>query len=103
MSAVPIPVNEHHHRQAEEVATQLGMEITTAVQIFLQQMVNDRKFPFTPTIASSQHLQQKSGNTAREEWLRNAVHTGLTALERNDFAPDAKVRETFKKAGVDVY
>ena len=34
---------------ARELAKSMGMDVPTAVRIFLSQFVRDRKFPFTPS------------------------------------------------------
>lgn len=36
--------------KAQEVAKAMGMDLTTAVRIFLTQMVNDRALPFRPEL-----------------------------------------------------
>lgn len=105
-------MDEELKKQAQEVATALGMEIATAIRIFLSKMVSDRALPFTPTLSTqfqSDYKCQDLGvdsieneNIEQKEWLRNAVQLELMALENNDYAKDTEVAETFKIAGVDV-
>lgn len=111
MSNIQIRIDENLKVQAQEVAAALGMEVATAIRIFLCQMVRDRALPFTPTLTSSVQDMQKSDmglsvakfqNQNREEWLYNVVHTGLAALENEDFASEERVRDTFKQAGARV-
>lgn len=112
MPNIQIRVDENLKKQAQEVATALGMEVATAIRIFLSQMVRDRALPFTPTLSTKLQSEYKCKdlgadfteieNIDRKEWLRNAVKTGLKALENNDYATDEEVAETFRKAGIDV-
>ena len=113
MPNIQVRVEEDLKKQAQEVASALGMEIATAIRIFLCQMVRDRALPFTPSLAPQfieEHYPDtglsssinKEKSFTREEWLRQTVHTGLTALELGDFASDEDVKETFKRAGANV-
>jgi len=48
MVSLQIRVDEELRDQAQQIASDLGMDLTTAVRIFLKQMVNDQGLPFRP-------------------------------------------------------
>jgi len=45
-----IRVDETLRTQAQQVAAALGMDLTTAVRVFLKQMVAEKALPFRPVI-----------------------------------------------------
>jgi len=45
-----IRVDEDLRTQAQQVAGALGMDLTTAVRVFLKQMVSERALPFRPAM-----------------------------------------------------
>jgi len=45
-----IRVDEDLRAQAQQVAGALGMDLTTAVRVFLKQMVAEKALPFRPVI-----------------------------------------------------
>jgi DNA-damage-inducible protein J len=51
-----IRIDEELKRQAKEVYKDLGMELTTAVTIFLKQSVRDQRLPFQPSIEPIDNL-----------------------------------------------
>lgn len=111
MANIQVRVDEKLKREAQKVAAALGMEVATTIRIFLCQMVRDKALPFTPTLKDglsssavtpeSQFLTAKDTQN-REEWLRNAVHVGLTAQKNNEFVPEQEVQDMFTKAGANV-
>lgn len=121
MANLQIRVDDALKAQAHAVSADLGMDVATAVRIFLAQMVREKALPFTPSLDpfhSSQnqaHLVRLAHEMTapaarfqgarvmnREEWLREAVHTGLQALENKDFAQDEHIKDIFAKAGANV-
>jgi len=48
MVNLQIRIDEELKNQAQQVAGSLGMDLTTAVRVFLKQMVNDHALPFRP-------------------------------------------------------
>ena len=100
MANIQIRLDDTLKAQAQQITANLGMDVATAVRIFLTQMVREKALPFTPSMAT----QKSNENTqSYEEWLRKAVHTGLQALERGDFASRESIENIFIKAGVDVH
>jgi len=45
-----IRVDEDLRAQAQQVASALGMDLTTAVRVFLKQMVAEKALPFRPVL-----------------------------------------------------
>lgn len=44
-------VDDELKKQAGELCEQMGMSLNTAINIFLRQMVRERRLPFTPSVA----------------------------------------------------
>jgi len=50
MVSLQLRIDESLKNQAQQVASELGMDLTTAVRVFLKQMVNDQALPFRPQL-----------------------------------------------------
>jgi len=50
MSILQVRVDDNVRLQASEIAKSMGIDLTTAVRMFLQQMINERGIPFKPRI-----------------------------------------------------
>jgi len=50
VSNLQIRVDEDLRAQAQQVAGALGMDLTTAVRVFLKQMVCEKALPFRPVL-----------------------------------------------------
>jgi len=50
MTNLQIRVDDVLRHQAQQVANNLGMDLTTAVRVFLKQMVNSNGLPFKPEV-----------------------------------------------------
>lgn len=86
--------------EAQAVAEALGMEVATAVRIFLCQMVRDKALPFTPSMHTGSSSKPIASN--REEWIQRAMHKGLEALDHNDYASEEEMKHIFREAGANV-
>ncbi|MGN0302202.1 MAG: type II toxin-antitoxin system RelB/DinJ family antitoxin [Anaerotardibacter sp.] len=54
-SNVTIRMDENFKRQADEVLNEMGMNFTTAVNIFTRQVIRERKIPFEVTTGSAKN------------------------------------------------
>lgn len=50
MENLQIRIEQQLKDDAQQIAQQLGMDLSTAVKIFLTQMVNDHGLPFKPSL-----------------------------------------------------
>ena len=50
MANLQIRVDDDLRDRAQQVANDMGMDLTTAVRVFLKQMVNDQGLPFKPAL-----------------------------------------------------
>jgi len=50
MANLQIRIDEDLRTQAQQVAGALGMDLTTAVRVFLKQMVAEKALPFRPVL-----------------------------------------------------
>lgn len=48
MATIQIRVNDELRTQAQAVANSMGLDLPSAVRVFLTQMVRENKLPFTP-------------------------------------------------------
>jgi len=68
MVSLQIRVDEELRDQAQQIAGDLGMDLTTAVRIFLKQLVASKGLPFRPELdpfysPSNQHALKTSRNS----------------------------------------
>ena len=67
MSRLSIRIDDELKEQAREVYEEIGMDLSTAVIVFLKQSVRERKLPFQP------------GNEPREDIIaRYEAENGIT-------------------------
>jgi len=50
MANLQIRIDDELRQQAQQIANDMGMDLTTAVRVFLKQMVNDQGLPFKPEL-----------------------------------------------------
>ena len=50
MVNIQVRVDEQLRDQAQQILSQMGMDMTTAVRLFLHQLTVDKGLPFRPTI-----------------------------------------------------
>ena len=50
MVNIQVRVDKHLRDQAQQILSQMGMDMTTAVRLFLHQLTVDKGLPFRPTI-----------------------------------------------------
>jgi len=59
MANLQIRIDDELRQQAQQIAHDMGMDLTTAVRVFLKQMVNDRGLPFKPELDPFYTLNNK--------------------------------------------
>ena len=47
---IHVRIDDHTKRQAQEIFSDMGLDITTAVNMFIKQTVRTRAFPFLPSV-----------------------------------------------------
>lgn len=63
-ATIQLRVDQQVRDQAQLVCTQMGMDLTTAIRVFLNQMIVDNGMPFQPkadpfySVANMRHLRQ---------------------------------------------
>jgi len=70
MVSLQIRVDKELRNQAQQIASDLGMDLTTAVRIFLKQLVNNKGLPFRPELdpfysPGNQHALKASRNSLK--------------------------------------
>lgn len=66
MSTLSIRIEEKTKREASETLEALGLDLSTAVKMFLKQVVIEQGIPFKPTRIPQQ---------IREEWDKEVIHS----------------------------
>lgn len=59
MSRINIRVDDNLKEQASEVYKELGLDLTTAITIFLKQSVREQAIPFRPTLENPDSIQAR--------------------------------------------
>lgn len=59
MSRINMRVDDNLKEQANEVYKALGMDLTTAITIFLKQSVREQAIPFRPTLENPDSIQAR--------------------------------------------
>ncbi|QNT78444.1 type II toxin-antitoxin system RelB/DinJ family antitoxin [Entomobacter blattae] len=50
MANLQIRIDDELKNKAQQIASAMGMDLTTAVRVFLKQLVHERAFPFRPDV-----------------------------------------------------
>ena len=83
MAKLRIHVDAGLKREARAVAEAMGMDLPTAVRIFLGQMVREKGLPFRPTADPVYNAENVRVMSARLSELKSGKKT-----ERHDLAED---------------
>ena len=78
-----IDVGESTKKEASVVLERMGLNMTTAVKMFLNQVVVDNGLPFRPHAANAQFMKNLSAAqeaVANEEWNDEDILAEVTAL-----------------------
>ena len=72
-ATINVRVDEEVKRNAEFLLDKMGMNISTAVNMLLKQMLMDEALPFQPTykrrrLTTEERLKNYTGNYKTEEW-----------------------------------
>ena len=72
-TTINVRVDEEVKRNAEFLLDKMGMNISTAVNMLLKQMLMDEALPFQPTykrrrLTTEERLKDYTGNYKTEEW-----------------------------------
>lgn len=59
MATINIRIDEKEKQQAQEVLDQMGLDMSTAVKMYLRQIVNIQGLPFTATTANGLTLKKE--------------------------------------------
>ncbi|XKM14025.1 type II toxin-antitoxin system RelB/DinJ family antitoxin [Orbaceae bacterium ac157xtp] len=86
MANLQIRVDEKLKNDAQQVANDLGMDLTTAVRVFLKQMVNTQGFPFRPDLDQFYSAKNQKALNASIEQLNNGNVISKTLDELQSMA-----------------
>ena len=68
MTRISIRMDENLRKEADIILAELGLNMSSAVNIFVKQLVRQGGFPFTPTLETNQVVK-----TLRQERLRSLL------------------------------
>lgn len=72
MSRITINVDEKLKNEATAILNEMGMDLTTGIKVYLNQVVRDRALPFTPSLKEDSLQARRdieNGNTLQFEDL----------------------------------
>lgn len=69
MAATTLTVDAELKAKFTEICEELGMSFSGAIQVFMRQVVRDRRLPFTPDLNSRTDIYEKSKNAEMEKRL----------------------------------
>ena len=59
MTRISIRMDENLRKEADEILDELGLNMSSAVNIFVKQLVRQGGLPFTPTLETRQSLENR--------------------------------------------
>ena len=74
-----VRIDDNTKKQAQQIFSDMGLDITTAVNIFIKQVIRNRSFPFLP----SADPFYSDANMAHLERVRADADAGRNMLIRN--------------------
>lgn len=86
MTNLQIRIDADLKAEAQSIANALGMDLTTAVKIFLRQMVADRALPFKPSLDPFYSNANQKALKHSIEQLNSGVLVHKTMDELNKLA-----------------
>lgn len=72
MSIINVRIEEKLKKQASKTLSEVGLDLSSAIKVFLNQVVHDKGLPFRPSRTPLQ---------IRKEWdddVKNALETGIS-------------------------
>ena len=86
--------------EADQVFNEMGMNLTTAITIFVRQAVRQKKIPFEIALDSSNNNSVSFFDvmTASERIWENAVQAGTDGMRMEDIDAEIKVARAERKA-----
>ncbi|MDR0914284.1 MAG: type II toxin-antitoxin system RelB/DinJ family antitoxin [Oscillospiraceae bacterium] len=89
-----IRVDKKLKQQAEALFAQLGMNLTTALNVFMRQSVREEQIPFKITAASEKPICMRA---LTESEMDEQIRLGLEDLEKNGGIPFSEVYSSLAK------
>jgi DNA-damage-inducible protein J len=81
--------------EADRVFNALGMNLTTAITVFIRQAVRQRKIPFEITLTSSLGITMQEAMSASERIWQASIQNGTDKLTMDDI--DAEIKAARKE------
>ena len=72
MANLQIRIDDALKSQAQAITADLGMDVATAVRIFLAQMVREKALPFTPSLDRLAQEMDASTNSTYRQLIEDA-------------------------------
>ncbi len=88
MTTLNVRIEEKTKREAGKVLADMGLDLSTGVKIFLQQVITEKGLPFTPS------KTKRSPAAIRAQWDKEV------AWARKHSKPYTDVDELFKDLGI---
>jgi len=84
--------------EADYIFNEMGMNLTTAITIFVKQAVRQKKIPFEIAIGTDKNLSMSDIMAASERIWENAVQVGTADISMEDIDREIKAARAECKA-----
>ena len=94
-----IRIDRSLKNEAEHVFNDMGMNLTTAITIFVKQAVREKKIPFEITLDTNHNkdLSLREIMAASERIWENSVRTGTANMSMDDIDAEIRAARTERK------
>ncbi len=86
MATLNVRIEEKTKKAASKVLANIGLDLSTGIRLFLNQVANDKELPFTPT---------KKAKALRKKWDRAVADAHKNGKRYTD------LKELFKDLGLE--
>ena len=84
--------------EADQVFNEMGMNLTTAITIFVRQAVRQKKIPFEIALDKGNDISLSDAMAATERIRENAIQTGTADMSMDEIDAEIKAARAERKA-----
>ena len=84
--------------EADQVFNEMGMNLTTAITIFVRQAVRQKKIPFEIALDKGSDISLSDAMAAVERIRENALQTGAADMSMDEIDAEIKAARAERKA-----
>ncbi len=73
MATISTRIDENIKSEAEKIADEIGIPLSTAINIFIKKFISDRGFPFSVTVSDKNNRSPVIDESVLDKTAKNAV------------------------------